>query len=392
MPTDLAPLVASLPADGILQNLIVVPRADGRYEVVAAEAIAAETEPYEIYRWDRLMPEGSRPPTDAEAEACRVAQTEIEARETAAPPERRTAEDRMYLAERRRAVGEIERGCRMFTAEQKAGAILVISIDHEGKVRTLACSRGKPKRDTASPGKPAERPLYPASLVEDLSKLRTRALQLEVSRHPALALHILIDAVLGLATGALERHAIQLRAEPFRLEGGEQVSAMPVAKPDGDVAELMPVMPTEPGARWDWLTRLSADEKGRLVAFATARLLNGIVGKFADAERRASFERFADAAGLDMTQHWSPGPEFFARLTKRACLKALEEGVGRAAAENCARLGKRELAEACAERLKGTAWLPEPLRAAAPSGQGPGEPLAIVADPGGEPGEQAMAA
>ena len=57
----------------------------------------------------------------------------------------------------------------------------------------------------------------------------------------------------------------------------------------------------------------------------------------------------------------------------------MEEACGKPAADNCAKLGKRDLAAACAERIPGRGWLPEPLRPAAVA-EPEAEPLASEAE------------
>lgn len=157
-------------------------------------------------------------------------------------------------------------------------------------------------------------------------------------------------------------HAVQLRAESFRLEVDAGVNASTIATPAEDVADLLGAMPAKASARFDWLRQQQADAKARLLAFATASLVNAVQGKFTEKNRLNSAERIARAAGLDMEQHWSGGVDFYDRLTRRACLAALEEARGKEAADNCAKLGKADLAKACAERIPGTGWLPQPLR------------------------------
>lgn len=328
------------------------------------EAIAAESEPYQAYSWHRIVPSGEREPTPEEAASIAEAEAEIAAREAEIGERMRTPDDRVYLSERRSLIARTQMACRTFTPEQMASGLLVITIDHDGSIRESAYTKRAPRTTKAPSGPPAERPLYSASLVEDLSKVRTRALQLEIARNPELALDVLLDALLPLAVedGYVPPHAVQLRAESFRLEGDAGVNASAMATPGEEVADLLAAMPAKAGARFDWLRQQQGDAKARLLAFATASLVNAVQGKFTEKNRLKSAERIARAAGLGMAQHWSGGVDFYDRLTRRACLAALEEARGKEAADNCAKLGKADLAKACAERIPGTGWLPEPLR------------------------------
>lgn len=345
-----------------LDRLAVDARSEGW-----GEAVAAETEPYQAYTWHRLSPEGTREATPEERAILGAAEREIAVREAEVGEGTPSPEDHEYLRERRARIARIGRDCQIFTPEQKAGGCLVIVVDHDGGVRTTAYTKRAPRAEKApAAAEPAERPLYAAALIEDLSKVRTRALQLEIARRPDLAVDVLLDALLPLATreGYVAPHAVQLRAEPFRLDGGEELNARAMPSPVDEVADLLVDLPTPPDERFAWLLGLAPEAKGRLLAFATASLVNAIAGKFTDRNRLRSADRIARAAGLDMSEHWSGGVDFYQRLTKRACLAALTEAQGEAAADNCAKLPKSSLAIACAERIAQTKWLPEPFRLA----------------------------
>lgn len=352
-----------------------------------SEVVAAESEPYQAYSWHRLSPDGEREPTEREAAEVAEATALIEARQAQIGEANPSPEDRQYLAAHQAVIDRIARARRVHTPEQMAGGTLTIVVDHDGGVKRTAYTKRMPSQPKVKGDAPAERPLYAAALAEDLSKVRTRALQLEIARHPDLALDVLLDALLPLVVsdGYSPPHAVQLRAEAFRLYGGEGVNAQSVPAPADEAADLLSVMPREPDARFAWLRGQGAEAKARLLAFATASLVNAVEGKFTDGNRLRCADRIARAASLDMNAHWSGGVDFYDRLTKRACLAALTEAQGPAAAENCAKLPKADLAKACADRIPGTGWLPEPLRL-------PPEPVAESEPPDeDESGEDAEA-
>lgn len=373
---DDAEWVAKLVGDK-LDALADAARSDGWGEVVAAE-----NEPPQVYGWHRISPEGTREWTDEESEAVANAQARLAAREESLGEAEPSAEDRAYLAEQRSIIAHARQAARSFTPEQKAGGCLVITVDHDGTTRRTAYAKRLPRVSTAANGNTEDRPLYAATLVEGLSKMRTQALQLTLARTPAVAIAVLLDALLPLADGSGHGHAVVLRADAARLDGTEGLNALPLPAPAAEVADLLAELPSEPQARFDWMRGLSAEASARLLAYATASLVDATQGKFADPRRLTCAERIVEAAGLDMREHWSGGAEFFARLTKRACLEALREGVGRQAADNCAKLGKADLAKACAERLAGSDWLPQPLRA----------PVAVAAAATDEGGDEKLAA
>ena len=65
-----------------------------------------------------------------------------------------------------------------------------------------------------------------------------------------------------------------------------------------------------------------------------------------------------------MAEWWDVTADtYLSRVTKEKSLEAVSEAVSPEAAENIARLKKPEMVGHAIERLKGTRWLPEPLRA-----------------------------
>ena len=63
-----------------------------------------------------------------------------------------------------------------------------------------------------------------------------------------------------------------------------------------------------------------------------------------------------------MAAKWQAPIAFFERLNKPVILKIMTGELGQAAADNCAKMKKGDLALAAAERLAGRGWLPQPLR------------------------------
>jgi ParB family transcriptional regulator, chromosome partitioning protein len=349
------------------------------------EAVAGQHEPAQVYSWHRLSPEGTREPTDDEAASIAGAQAAIAAREAEIGEGTTSPDDRVFLSEQRRLIADAATASRIYTDEQKGRGVLVITVGQNGEpVRTAYTKRLPSQRKEATTGnEPRERSLYDSRMIEDLSKVRTAALQIEVFRNQALAFDVLLDALLPIVTtttGYVPPHALQLkRGDRLCDDTVFDVNAVEMPSPAGEVGDLLSAMPEKPDARFAWLRGLSGDDKARLLAFCSAALIDATVTKFSDKSRRASAERIAAAAGLDMAQHWEGGIEFYDRVTKRTCLVALEEACGKPAADNCAKLGKRDLAAACAERIPGRGWLPEPLRPAAVA-EPEAEPLASEAE------------
>jgi hypothetical protein len=131
--------------------------------------------------------------------------------------------------------------------------------------------------------------------------------------------------------------------------------------PFDGVADLIATVPERASDRFAWVLALDAAAVSRLLAACTGALIDATQGKYAEAERLRSVDRIARAANLDMRDHWESGVEFFSRISKKAMMAALNEACGASVAENCAKLGKQDLALACADRIPGRGWLPPAL-------------------------------
>lgn len=295
-------------ADEKLEALRTEAEQDGWSEVIASEQM-----PYESYRWHRLYPDEG---------------------------------------------GE-------YSAGAKAGAVLLITVTSDGGTAATAYTkRAKRVGPSTKSGTPLPRPLYDARLTEELSRIRTAALQSEVARDTRVAHAVLLDALWPMLRGHAPAHAVRLRADSGIQEQLQthDANALDMASPLDTVAPLIAAMPEEAGARFAWLLSLEEEATARLLAACAGALIDATEGKFAQASRLASADRIARAVDLDMRQHWEATPAFFDRLGKKALLAGLTEACGPAAAENCARLKRADLAAACAERMAGRGWLPPALR------------------------------
>ncbi len=296
--------------------------ADARFAALAGEAeeagwgevIASEQTPYDSYQWHRLYPD------DGEG----------------------------------------------YSETTRAGAVLLITVAGDGTPVTSAYTK-KAKRSapSAATGIPVARPLYAAQTVEELSRIRTAALQSEVARNQKVANAVLLDALLPIVRDRhVPSHAVQLRAgtgiqQPMQVHAG---NTLDMASPFDSVAAILADMPDQPEGRFAWLLSLDADATAHLLAACAGGLIDATEGKFADRSRLRSANRIARAVNLDMRRHWEGGIEFFDRLGRKALLAGLTEACGQPAAENCAKLKRGELALACADRIPGRGWLPPALR------------------------------
>lgn len=353
---------------------------DEKLDALAAEAeaegwgevIAAEHSPYDSYKWDSLYPDQT---VRHLSEADEVFMDELQEKRDARIAELVAAlgdDVEMQFDEQLRAIeaeinqiGTVE---RCFSDEAKANGRLVIVIGHDGEVKRTTYerkkSRGARRASGGTNGTAAPRPLYDARMTEELSRMRTVALQSEVAKNQRLAHAVLLDALLPILTKKHPAaHAVQLRASGDIEQPAQHFdyNTREMDSPYAGVADLIASAPKKAANRFAWVLALDEGDVARLLAVCTAALIDGRHGKYADRDRLRSVDRIARAANLDMRDHWEGGVEFFGAITKKAMLAALTEACSPAAAENCAKMAKDKLAEACAERIPGRGWLPPAL-------------------------------
>ncbi|ELO1554101.1 TPA: ParB N-terminal domain-containing protein [Pseudomonas aeruginosa] len=206
-------------------------------------------------------------------------------------------------------------------------------------------------------------------LAQRLSAHRTAALQIEVARHPHVALaalvHGMVQTVLqpdaygdGLPLGVrltaqdrLEGMAPDWPESPAAVALRELQQVAGVALPE-DSAELFAALLAKP-----------QDELVRLLAVCVASTVD-VVTPRATTHHRG--EELAQAVGLDMAAWWKPTAEgYFKHVSKAVILDA----VGEYAPEQINRLAKLKKADIAseAERLAdGTGWMPAIFKAADP--------------------------
>jgi ParB family chromosome partitioning protein len=120
-------------------------------------------------------------------------------------------------------------------------------------------------------------------------------------------------------------------------------------------------LPDDDAALWAWC--LGADDHTirSLLAYCTARTLDG-VQRFPAS--RDELGPVALALDIDMADHWQPTAEYFAKVKKSDTLAALAGNDGKAPAE-LTKLKRDQLADEAAKRLAGSRWLPPTLRGVA---------------------------
>ncbi|WP_273646586.1 ParB/RepB/Spo0J family partition protein [Pseudomonas aeruginosa] len=339
-------------------------------------------------------PRGRREPTKREAQ--RIEKLQIKLHELAAAVDAALdAEDEEKadaLQEEGEALGEhlqaLEDGLLDYAANVKTAAGAIVAIDRNGEavihcgllreaeakaLRTLERLRqgfgsdGEAGKDEE--GEDGEQPKTAGisdRLAQRLSAHRTAALQIEVARHPQVALATLVHGM--VQTVLQERHYGHDLPLGVSLQVQDRLENMDPDIPDSPAAmalrELQQVageaLPQDSAELFAVLLAKPQDELVRLLAVCVASTVDAITPR---AIQRHPGAELAHAVGLDMATWWQPTAEgYFKHLPKAAILEA----VGQFAPSHVTRLAKLKKADIAseAERLTdGTGWMPAMFKA-----------------------------
>lgn len=206
-------------------------------------------------------------------------------------------------------------------------------------------------------------------LAQRLSAHRTAALQIEVARHPHVALAALVHGM--VQTVLQENHyghdlplGVSLKVQD-RLEGmAPDWPESPAAVALRELQQVAGVALPEDGAElFAALLAKSQDELVRLLAVCVASTVDVVTPR---ATPHQPGKELAQAVGLDMAAWWKPTAEgYFKHVSKAVILDA----VGAFAPESVTRLAKLKKSDIAseAERLAdGTGWMPAIFKAADP--------------------------
>jgi ParB family chromosome partitioning protein len=250
-----------------------------------------------------------------------------------------------------------------------AGAI--VSIGHDGKVhiergllkpedaKRFARARG-PNDESAETSGPRQ---HSAALVRRLTAHRTLALQATLMQRPDVALvaitHRLVLRTLFVGAGCGDS-ALRINPDVASL----QQHAPDIGKSKAQAAveaqreRLRAGMPQDSQALIDWLLKQPQAAVLELLAFCVAFTVDGVKSQ----EQADASDVLARAAGLDMSEWWTPTAEnYFGSIPKARILEVVSEAVSADAAAPLAQL-KSACAKAAEEQLAGMRWLPSVLR------------------------------
>lgn len=274
----------------------------------------------------------------------------------------------------------IEQTLTAYTPGVIALAGAVVSVDSSGTVavqrgllqeeqakalrvqeqRKVGAASGAPDADTQEPAKPG----ISEKLAKRLSAHRTAALQVEVARHPEVALVAVV-------------HRLALRLVCDGLGAGDSPINIDATLQNGldthapDIAESPAAIALQE-ARKIWTERLLDDSDAlftELLTLQQTELLSLLavcvaftVGAVTTREDDTHATLLAQAVNLDMHQWWTPSAAgYFEHVSKAKTLEAVQmfapDQVGR-----LAKLKKGELAIEAERLVAGTGWLPAMLQ------------------------------
>ncbi|RTL79441.1 MAG: DNA-binding protein [Hyphomicrobiales bacterium] len=242
-----------------------------------------------------------------------------------------------------------------------------------------AASFAPDQGETGQPGAVADeedegiRPL-PDKLLTELTAYRTLALREAVGKDPSIAF---LAALHAICLRLFYRYAVDscLEIDAKNVSFGAQapgLSDTPLAdRVDARHLDWSQQLPAEPQDLWDVLTTFGAETRQRLFAHCVSLTLNAVHEPWSRRPRAiVHAERIASALSLDVTSTgWTPTVDnFLGRVTKARILQAVREAKGADVARRIETLKKGDMAGEAEALLRGTGWLPEPLRT---PGRGP---------------------
>ncbi|QTD44102.1 ParB/RepB/Spo0J family partition protein [Ottowia testudinis] len=344
------------------------------------------------------VPRERREPTKREAQRIEKLQAKVqaigEALDDALDAEDEDKAD--ALQEEGEAVGEqlqaLEDGLQDYSPTVKAAAGAIVTIDRNGQavihhglmreaeakaLRTLERLRqgfsgedagnDDEGEDGDSEGQPKTAAMSDR-LAQRLSAHRTAALQIEVARHPQVALAALVHGM--VQTVLQESHyghdlpiGVSLKVQD-RLEG--MAPDWPHSAAVVALRELQQVagvgLPQDSAELFAALMAKSQDELVRLLAVCVAVTVDVVTPR---TTRQQPGEELAQAVGLDMAAWWKPTDEgYFRHVSKAAILEAVEQFAS-SHVTRLARLKKADIASEAERLADGTGWMPAIFKAEA---------------------------
>jgi ParB family chromosome partitioning protein len=285
-----------------------------------------------------------------------------------------------------RRLDEISESKETYLLEDKARSGVLLYVSYHGKLEAAigvinnedeAVGEG----DTENGNVPADvkakddipKLIHPATLIEDLTAQKTAALRVELVHNPDVALAAVVHAMLLRVayTGYVsEQSALQLSLTYERVEASMKSpeTCAAVAAFESLSENYGHKIPGNPADLFDWCLEQSREKLLLLLAYAAAHAVNAVEKKFSD--RRSGIEQanqLGRALNVQMTDWFeTTADSYFSHINRQSIAVAVTEAKGEDASLAVKAAAKKSEAVLIADRLvKGTGWLPAPVRIAA---------------------------
>ncbi|WP_035180617.1 hypothetical protein, partial [Acidocella facilis] len=208
----------------------------------------------------------------------------------------------------------------------------------------------------------------PDRLLTELTAYRTLALREALGNEPGIAYLALLHALclrLFYRYGAESCLEIEAKSVMFGAQAPGLADTPLSARVDARHEAWAAQLPEDSAELWDALANLDTDSREALFAHCVALTLNATHDAYNRRPRAlAHAGRLAEILVLDLAAAgWAPTAEnYLGRVTKARILEAVSAAKGTQAAQQLEGLKKGDMAEAAAQMLAGSGWLPEVLR------------------------------
>lgn len=230
-----------------------------------------------------------------------------------------------------------------FDAEQKKLAGCYVSIGQDGTpfidkglvkpehrkqlARLLSPADGDNEADQPKPKSPV-----PESLRRDLAAYRLQVAQVEIAKHPAIALDLLVFQVVSETLGdhpVSDGPTVEFRRSYAKSSGDVDPTAAVTAF--AAIEESLPLgwlKPKSEAARFEAFRSLPQEAKLQLLAYCVALTLPPKLGP-ADGEAATAYELALSLTGASVAGYWRPTKDsFFSRRTRDQLLAIMREVLG----------------------------------------------------------------
>lgn len=294
------------------------------------------------------------------------------------------------LADIEQRIAAIRSAVESYVADEQALAGCMVAIGYDGSLqvtRGLVRAQDRAALDRRrhgdrtqdngdetptlpSPLESTEASGYSATVIEELTAIRTAALRVELAQRPEIAiaamLHPLVLACFYDRHHGLHMHsAVEIRGERKALDLSiKQPEACRALSGWTEIVDAWGYrLPGDQADLWGWLMDQPIETLTDLLAVVSAANLNAVTARHEIARGRlAQANQIAQAVALDMRSWWSPEQEFLSRLSKSTIAGILREaGCSEDAAKGIERSPKAEAVAQAERELDGKGWLPSPL-------------------------------